>query len=52
MDVDFAEHAEAMGSVTEKVDGLAPDRTYIIVVRSHPYRWTPGDAGGTSGCRR
>lgn len=53
--VDFVKHAEAMGAAAEKVAGLdelkaayarakAADRTYVIVIESDQYDWTPGDA--------
>ncbi len=55
LDVDFAAHAAAMGARSEAVvdlDGLvaafrrakAADRTSVIVIKTHPYRWTGGDA--------
>ncbi len=55
VDVDFAAHAAAMGARAESVadlDGLAEafrrakqaDRSTVIVIKTHPYRWTPGDA--------
>ena len=53
--VDFARHAESMGAVAETVAGIgeleqafdrakAADRTYVIVIKTHPAEWTPGDA--------
>ncbi len=53
--VDFARHAESMGAIAETVAGIgeleqafdrakAADRTYVIVIRTHPAEWTPGDA--------
>ena len=53
--VDFAQHAASMGAMTEEVAGLADleqalgraraaDRTYVIVIKTHPSQWTPGDA--------
>ncbi len=55
VDVDFAAHAAAMGARAEAVESLdelavafrrakAADRTSVIVIKTHPYRWTPGDA--------
>lgn len=53
--VDFAKHAESMGAIAEKVDGVedlpaafarakAADRSYAIVVPIDPYAWTEGGA--------
>lgn len=53
--VDFAKHAESMGALTRKVEGLADlgqalewakttDRTTVITIVSDAYTWTPGDA--------
>ena len=53
--VDFVKHAEAMGAIAEKVDGVdglaeafgrakAADRSYVIVVPIDPYAWTEGGA--------
>ena len=53
--VDFAKHAEAMGAIAETVQGTgeleqafarakAADRTYVIVIKTDAYEWTPGDA--------
>ena len=53
--VDFARHAESMGAIAETVAGIgeleqafdrakAADRTYVIVIKTHPAEWTPGDA--------
>ncbi len=53
--VDFAQHAASMGAISEEVAGLADleqameraraaDRTYVIVIKTHPHQWTPGDA--------
>ncbi len=53
--VDFAKHAEAMGALTRKVEGLADlglaldwarttDRTTVITIVSDAFRWSPGDA--------
>ncbi|NNG04929.1 MAG: 3D-(3,5/4)-trihydroxycyclohexane-1,2-dione acylhydrolase (decyclizing) [Inquilinus sp.] len=53
--VDFASHAESMGAVAEiveELDGLdeafkrakAARGTYVIVIKTDPYTWTPGDA--------
>ncbi len=51
--IDFVKHAESMGAVAEKVtdiEGLraafgrakAADRSYVIVIDTHPYEWTEG----------
>ena len=53
--VDFARHAEAMGAIAERVDGVgslraafarakAADRSSVIVVPIDPYTWTEGGA--------
>jgi 3D-(3,5/4)-trihydroxycyclohexane-1,2-dione acylhydrolase (decyclizing) len=53
--VDFAAHAEALGARVERVPNLdalpaalerarANDRTTVVVLRTHPDRWTGGDA--------
>lgn len=53
--VDFSKHAEAMGAIAEKVGSLdelrrafkrakSADRTCVIVIETHPYRWTGGGA--------
>lgn len=53
--VDFAQHAASMGAISEEVAGLAgleqalgraraADRTYVIVIKTDPHEWTPGDA--------
>ncbi|MCH4565332.1 3D-(3,5/4)-trihydroxycyclohexane-1,2-dione acylhydrolase (decyclizing) [Halomonas sp. EGI 63088] len=53
--VDFVKHAESMGAAAEKVRGLdelkdafarakSSDRTYVIVIESDQYDWSPGDA--------
>ncbi len=53
--VDFAEHARSMGALAERVESLddlpaayqrakQADRTYVIVVETHPYRWGEGGA--------
>ncbi len=53
--VDFAKHAESMGAISETLEGTgdlaaalgrakAADRTYVIVVKTHPREWTPNDA--------
>ena len=53
--VDFAAHAAAMGCNSETVSSIteleaaierarASDRTYVIALRTHPYRWTEGGA--------
>ncbi len=52
--VDFAKHAESMGAITETLEGTgdlggalarakAADRTYVIVLKTHPREWTPND---------
>ncbi len=51
--VDFVKHAESMGALAEKVTGIeefreafsrakAADRSYVIVIDTHPYEWTEG----------
>jgi 3D-(3,5/4)-trihydroxycyclohexane-1,2-dione acylhydrolase (decyclizing) len=51
--VDFAKHAESMGATAEKVTNIedfraaflrakAADRSYVIVIETHPYQWTEG----------
>ncbi len=51
--VDFVKHAESLGAVAEKVAGIeefraaflrakAADRSYVIVIDTHPYEWTEG----------
>jgi 3D-(3,5/4)-trihydroxycyclohexane-1,2-dione acylhydrolase (decyclizing) len=51
--VDFAKHAASMGAISEKVtdiEGLQAafrrakeaDRSYVIVIDTHPYEWTEG----------
>ncbi len=53
--VDFAKHAASLGAVSEKVSGIeelqaaflrakAADRSYVIVIDTHPYEWTEGGA--------
>jgi 3D-(3,5/4)-trihydroxycyclohexane-1,2-dione acylhydrolase (decyclizing) len=53
--VDFAKHAESMGARAETVTSIAmleqamdraraSDRTYVIVIKTDPVTWTPGDA--------
>jgi 3D-(3,5/4)-trihydroxycyclohexane-1,2-dione acylhydrolase (decyclizing) len=53
--VDFAKHAESMGAIARRVEGLSDleeavawakttDRTTVIVVATDPYEWTAGDA--------
>lgn len=53
--VDFVAHAKSMGANAEKVSTIAEfeqafkrakqaDRTSVIVITTHPYEWTPGDA--------
>ena len=53
--VDFVEHARSMGALAERVDRLdqlpaayrrakQADRTYVIVIETHPYRWGEGGA--------
>ncbi|MFV1962496.1 MAG: 3D-(3,5/4)-trihydroxycyclohexane-1,2-dione acylhydrolase (decyclizing) [Acidimicrobiia bacterium] len=53
--VDFARHAASMGAIAEKVTGIeelqaafrrakAADRSYVIVIDTHPYEWTEGGA--------
>ncbi len=51
--VDFVKHAESLGAIAEKVTGVeelreafgrakAADRSYVIVIDTHPYEWTEG----------
>ncbi len=53
--VDFVKHAASLGAVAEKVTGIeefrvafrrakAADRSYVIVIDTHPYEWTEGGA--------
>jgi 3D-(3,5/4)-trihydroxycyclohexane-1,2-dione acylhydrolase (decyclizing) len=53
--VDFVKHAESMGAIAERVDGIddlraafdrakAADRTYVIVIPVDQYTWTEGGA--------
>ena len=53
--VDFVKHAEAMGAIAERVEGVddlaaafarakAADRSYVIVVPIDEYTWTEGGA--------
>ena len=53
--VDFAKHAESMGAKAQTVSGIAEleqalerakaaDGTYVIVIKTDPAAWTPGDA--------
>lgn len=53
--VDFVEHARSMGALTERVERLdqlpaayrrakVADRTYVIVIETHPYEWGEGGA--------
>ncbi|NOY55632.1 MAG: 3D-(3,5/4)-trihydroxycyclohexane-1,2-dione acylhydrolase (decyclizing) [Actinobacteria bacterium] len=53
--VDFVKHAESLGAIAEKVTGIgelraafrrakAADRSYVIVIDTHPYEWTEGGA--------
>jgi 3D-(3,5/4)-trihydroxycyclohexane-1,2-dione acylhydrolase (decyclizing) len=53
--VDFAKHAESMGAIARRVEGLpdleeavawakTTDRTTVIVIATDPYEWTAGDA--------
>jgi 3D-(3,5/4)-trihydroxycyclohexane-1,2-dione acylhydrolase (decyclizing) len=53
--VDFVKHAESMGAIAERVDGVedlpaafarakAADRSYVIVVPIDQYTWTEGGA--------
>ena len=53
--VDFAQHAESMGAIAERVESVdalaaafararAADRTYVIVVPVSEYTWTEGGA--------
>ena len=60
VEVDFAKHAEAMGAIAETVTGIGDleaafrraktnDRTTVIVMKTDPYTWTPGDAWWETG---
>lgn len=51
--VDFVEHARSMGALAERVERLdqlaaayrrakEADRTYVIVIETHPYQWGEG----------
>lgn len=51
--VDFVEHARSMGALAERVERLdqlaaayqrakEADRTYVIVIETHPYEWGEG----------
>jgi 3D-(3,5/4)-trihydroxycyclohexane-1,2-dione acylhydrolase (decyclizing) len=53
--VDFVKHAESMGAIAERVDGIddlraaftrakSADRTYVIVIPIDQYTWTEGGA--------
>jgi len=53
--VDFAQHAASMGAKAETVNTIseleqaldrakAADRTYVVVIKTDPVTWTPGDA--------
>jgi len=53
--VDFAKHAESMGARAETVNAIAEleqaierakaaDRTSVVVIKTDPVTWTPGDA--------
>jgi 3D-(3,5/4)-trihydroxycyclohexane-1,2-dione acylhydrolase (decyclizing) len=53
--LDFAQHAASMGTKAETVSTIreleqalerakAADRTYVIVIKTDPVTWTPGDA--------
>ena len=53
--VDFVEHARSMGALAERVERLdqlagayqrakEADRTYVIVIETHPYQWGEGGA--------
>lgn len=55
VNVDFAKHAESMGAKTQTVSTVAEleqalerakaaDRTYVVVIKTDPITWTPGDA--------
>ncbi len=55
VEVDFANHAESMGAIAERVESIADlerafkrakkaDRTTVIVIKVSAYTWTPGDA--------
>ncbi|MEZ5667877.1 MAG: thiamine pyrophosphate-dependent enzyme [Alphaproteobacteria bacterium] len=60
VEVDFAKHAESMGAIAETVTGIGDleaafrrakqnDRTTVIVLKTDPYTWTPGDAWWQTG---
>lgn len=60
VEVDFAKHAEAMGAIAETVTGIGDleaafrrakqnDRTTVIVLKTDPHIWTPGDAWWETG---
>ncbi len=60
VEVDFAKHAESMGAIAETVTGIGDleaafrrakkaDRTTVIVIKTDPYTWTPGDAWWETG---
>jgi len=51
--VDFVKHSESMGALAERVASIeelqaafrrakAADRSYVIVIDTHPYQWTEG----------
>src|SRR4051794_40472283 len=53
--VDFTQHAASMGAKAETVQTIseleqaldrakAADRTYVVVIKTDPVTWTPGDA--------
>jgi 3D-(3,5/4)-trihydroxycyclohexane-1,2-dione acylhydrolase (decyclizing) len=53
--VDFVKHAESLGAIAEKATSIvglqaaffrakAADRSYVIVIDTHPYEWTEGGA--------
>jgi 3D-(3,5/4)-trihydroxycyclohexane-1,2-dione acylhydrolase (decyclizing) len=53
--VDFAKHAQAMGATAETAASIeqleaalqrakASERTYVVVIRTDGFKWTPGDA--------
>lgn len=53
--VDFVEHARSMGALAERVERLddlpdayqrakQADRSYVIVIDTHPYQWAEGGA--------
>ena len=55
LSVDFAQHAASMGAKTETVGTIseleqaldrakASERTYVVVIKTDPATWTPGDA--------